>query len=79
MDIDDILGMGDVCEKFCEGCAAIRCIPGGLEEPDDYECEACSWDMSSSDCLKYDAYCRIQDAVEMINDAIEEEGSYCCD
>ena len=79
MDFEDIIGMGDVCEKFCEGCAAIWRIPGGLEEPDDYECEACSWDMSSSDCLKYDAYCRIQDAVEMINDAIEEEGSYCCD
>ncbi|MBQ8692718.1 MAG: hypothetical protein IJ520_06195 [Synergistaceae bacterium] len=78
MDIDELLATSDISERFCEGCEAIRCIKGGLEEPDDYECELCSWDISDSKCLKYDAYCRMRGAVEVIDEAIAEEGSYCC-
>ena len=52
MDIDDIMDMGDVCEKFCEGCAAIRRSLSGLEEPNDFRVQGLRLEHEQQKLLK---------------------------
>lgn len=79
MKINDILNIDDGWDRFCIGCDAIQYVSNEHEKRGFFECQACNWDITSTDCLKYESYCKIQDAINMIDDAIEEKGSYSID
>ena len=75
-NIEELMCDSDFCEEFCEGCAGLRLVRNYPDEPDYYECRICGGDISDPSCLKRSAYERICAAVDDINQAIGEIGSF---
>ena len=68
-----------ISDGFCENCAGLKYVRNYLDESGYDECMVCSGDISNPKCLKRSAYERICAAVDEINQAIGEQGSFSHD